>query len=299
MRRNSALFFVGLAGVCWASSGVSVQNFFLHSDKTPAELTNIRMCAAGFIMLVILALRGKIFLPIKILNRRPRLWLDVFIYGTIGVVMVQFTYFQAISIGGAAATTVILSATPAMVVIWESVYRRKIPERKDIVAVIFAVVGVFLMVTGGNPNKLSVPLSCVLWSLASGAVFAFSAIFPKHIFAKKISPAFVTSAGMFSGGLLTFFFIDDYDWLPFLQPETIFNVTWIIIFGTVIAFFAFNAGLKFVTSEEASIMTMTEPVSSVLLSFIIFGATFGKVEMFGIFLVLAAIVSPVLLKNFR
>ncbi len=298
MNKNLAMILVGLAGVCWASSGVAVQDFFSHSEKTPIELTNVRMCSAGFLMLIILFLRGKFKWSAARLNRKPKLWLYLFIYGLIGVVMVQFTYFQAISIGGAAATTVILSATPAMVVIWEALYNRKFPARIEILAVILAIVGVFLLVTGGNFTKILVPLGCVVWSLASGAAFAFSMIFGKHLFAERINPEFMTSVGMFLGSLTTFALIDELDWTPFFARDTIFDVAWIIIFGTVTAFMIFNAGLKFLTAEEAALTNLSEPTSSVVISYFVFGTAFGLVESCGIILVLLAILSPVFAKKF-
>ena len=281
----------------WASSGVAVQDFFAHSSKSAIELTNIRMCTAGAILILISARRKNFWLSFGFLNRHPRFWFDVVIYGIVGVVFMQFTYFQGISIGGAAATTVICYACPAMVVLWESFYHRKFPKRGEVIAVVLAMCGVFLLVTGGNPTKLLVPLGCVVWSLLSGAAFAFSAIFPKHLFAKKIDPYFLTGVGMFVGGLFTFALIDDKNWLPFLAPDVLFDVSWIIIFGTVAAFLSFNAGLKFLTPEEASITATTEPAASVVISWIIFGTAFGFVESIGIILVLLAIVMPSIIKR--
>ena len=292
-----ALIFVGMAGVLWASSGVAVQDFFTHSSKTAIELTNVRMCTAGAILILIAMRRKNFWLSLSLLNRHPRLWLDLIIYGIVGVVFMQFTYFQAISIGGAAATTVICYACPAMVVLWESLYHRKFPKRGEVIAVALAMCGVFLLVTGGNPTKLLVPLGCVVWALASGAAFAFSAIFPKHLFAKKIDPYFLTGVGMFVGGLFTFALVDEKNWLPFFAADVLFDVSWIIIFGTVAAFLSFNAGLKFLTAEEASITVTTEPAASVIISWIIFGTAFGFVESIGIILVMLAIVAPSLIKN--
>lgn len=297
MGRNLALILVGLSGIFWASSGVAVQDFFTHSTKSTLELTNIRMCGAGLLMLVILFLQGKIKRSAARMNRKPKLWLYLFIYGLIGIVMVQFTYFQAISIGGAAATTVILAATPAMVVIWESLYNRKFPAKIEIAAVIFAIIGVFLLVTGGDPAKILVPLPCVFWSLSSGAAFAFSMIFGKVLIAEKIDPAFMTTFGMLTGGLITFLLVENFELTPFFEREVIFNVAWIIIFGTAIAFFIFNAGLKYLTPEETSLMEMTEPTSSVVISYFAFGTAFGLIESLGIILVFLAILSPVLIKK--
>ena len=298
MSRNLAVILVGLAGVCWASSGVAVQDFFSHSAKSPMELTNIRMCSAGFLMLVILFLRGKFLKSFVRLKMKPNLLIHLALYGIIGVVIVQFTYFQAISIGGAAPTTVILSSTPVMAIAWDAIHAKKLPRRAEILAVIFAMLGVFLLVTGGNPTKILVPLTCVLWSLSSGAAFVFSMFFGKHLFAEKIDPMFMTSTGMFFGGLLTFPLIENKNWTPFFKSEVIFDVAWIVIFGTATAFLIFNAGLKFITAEEAAITSTTEPASSVVISYFVFGTAFGLIESVGIILVLLAIISPVILKNF-
>jgi len=298
LKRSLALIFVGLAGIFWASSGVAVQDFFMYSEKTSMELTNIRMCLAGAILIIIsLYRRKKFILSVKILNNSPKLWFDVIIYGIIGVMFMQFTYFQGISIGGAAAATVICYTCPAMVVIWESVYNKKFPRRGEVLAVILAMIGVFLLVTGGNPTKLLVPMGCVLWSLASGAAFAFSAIYPKHLFAKKIDALFLTGVGMFIGGLSTFLLINDWNWMGFFAFETTFDVIWIIIFGTVAAFLSFNAGLKFLTPEEASITVTTEPAASVIISWAVFRTKFGLIESFGIILVLLAIIMPSIVKK--
>lgn len=297
LSRVLALIVVGMAGVLWASSGVAVQDFFAHSEKSAMELTNIRMCLAGAILTLYSTRRKSFWLSLGLLNRHPRLWLDVVIYGVIGVMFMQFTYFQGIAIGGAAAATVICYACPAMVVLWESFYHKRLPNLGEVVAVVLAMSGVFLLVTGGNPTKLLVPIGCVLWSLASGAAFAFSAIYPKHLFAKKIDPYFLTGVGMFIGGLTTFALIDDWTWQPFFDSEVLFDVSWIIIFGTVGAFLSFNAGLRFLTPEEASITVTTEPAASVIISRIIFGTAFGAVESFGIVLVLLAIVAPTIIKR--
>lgn len=286
-----------MAGIFWASSGVAVQGFFMHSEKSAMELTNIRMCIAGAILILMATRRKNFRLTLKILKKRLKLWLDVMIYGIIGVMFMQFTYFQGIAIGGAAATTVICYACPAMVVMWESFYHRKFPKVGEIIAVILAMSGVFLLVTGGNPTKLLVPIGCVVWSLASGAAFAFSAIFPKHLFAKKIDPYFLTGVGMFFGGLSTFLLISDWNWSEFFAPNVIFDVSWIIIFGTIAAFLSFNAGLRFLTPEEASITATTEPAASVIISWAIFGTKFGLIESFGIILVLLAIITPSIVKK--
>lgn len=297
MNRTVALILVGLAGVMWASSGVAVQDFFAHSYKSPMDLTNIRMIMAGLFLLLIAWLHGGLKRSLRILRFKPRLWIDTVIYGIIGMAIMQFTYFQAISIGGAAATTVIQYACPAFVVIFDSLYYRQLPGRGEVIAVILAMIGVFLLVTGGDIDKMVVPLACVLWSLASGAFFAFSAIFPKHLFESRIDQYFLTSIGMIIGGLFTFLLVDEINWMPFFQPDTIFDVMWIVIFGTVGAFLLFNIGLVYLTPEEASVTAAMEPVASVIISFFVFGTVFGLIETVGIIMVILAILTPIFIRS--
>ena len=98
---------------------------------------------------------------------------------------------------------------------------------------------------------------------------------------------------MLIGGIFSFVLVDEINWLPFFDPDVIFDVGWIIVIGTVGAFLLFNAGLIYLTPEEASVTAATEPVASVIISYLVFGTIFGFIEMIGIFLVIFAILIPV------
>ena len=281
----------------WASSGVAVQDFFLHSNKSAMDLTNIRMILAGSLLLLISFIQGGFKRNLQVLNQYPRLWIDIGIYGIFGMVIMLYSYFQAISIGGAAATTVLQYACPAFVVIFDSLYYRRMPSRSEVIAAILATSGVLLLVTGGNFDKLSVPLACVFWSLTSGAFFAFSAIFPKHLYVTKIDPYFLTSVGMLIGGAFSFLLVDEINWKPFFESDVIFDLACIVILGTVLAFLIFNAGLLYLTPEEASVTATTEPVASVIISYFVFSTTFGIIESIGICLVIIAILAPIFIRE--
>ena len=296
MNLHLAIVLVILAGVAWGSSGIAVQVFFQHSTRTPIELTNIRMILSSILIFIVAWRYGGIRKNFRILNRWRGLWIELAIYGIIGIMLMQYTYFAAIESGSAAAATVIQYVYPAMVITWTSLSRRKFPHAGEIIAVIFACVGIFLLVTEGDLSKLSVPIECILFGLASGACFAFASIYPKRLFA-LFDPYFLTAIGMFIGGIATFPFLPDLDWFEFFKPDVIFYTLWIIFIGTTIAFIFFNAGLKYLSPEIASVSATIEPVASVVISYFVFGTTFGSIALIGIFLVLLAIVSPVLIRK--
>lgn len=294
MNLHLAIIFVLLAGTAWASSGIAVQVFFQHSTRTPIELTNIRMILSSILIFIVAWRYGGIRKNFRILNRWRGLWLELVIYGIIGIMLMQYTYFAAIKFGSAASVTVITYVYPAMVICWTSFAHRKIPPAGEILAVILAIVGVFLLVTEGDPSKLSVSIECLILSVASGACFAFASIYPKRLFA-LFDPYFLTAIGMFIGGIATFPFLPDLNWFEFFKPDVIFYTLWIIFIGTTIAFIFFNAGLKYLSPEIASVSATIEPVASVVISYFVFGTTFGSIALIGIFLVILAIISPVLI----
>ena len=296
MNLHLAIVLVILAGISWGSSGIAVQSFFQHSTKTPIELTNIRMIISSILIFIIAWRYGNLRRSFKILNRWRGLWIELVIYGLIGIMLMQFTYFAAIKFGSAASVTVITYVYPAMVIFWTSLSHRKIPPRGEILAVIFAITGVFLLVTEGDLSKLSVSIECLILSIASGACFAFASIYPKRLFA-IFDPYFLTAIGMFIGGIATIPFLPELDWIPFFDSTVIFYTLWIIFIGTAVAFVFFNAGLKFLTPEIASVSATIEPVASVVISYFVFRTMFGAIALLGIFLVLLAIVSPVLIRK--
>ncbi len=292
MSKLAALFAVAVAAVMWAGSGTAAQHFFSHSDKSALELSNIRMILAGLLLLPVAWETHGLSRAAKKLRATPRLFRDIFLYAAIGIFLVQYTYFQGISAGNAAATTVICYTCPAMVVAYDAVVGHRPPKFGEILTVAMAIGGIVLLVTGGEPGNLSVPLACLAWSLVSAVCFAFSAIYPRHLLL-DFDPYFLLSAGLLLGGTGSFLFVGAPDWRPFFASEVVLDLVYIVICGTVLAFLLFNAGLLYLSPEEATVTATIEPAASVLLAALIFGTRFGTAELCGIGLVLAAILVPI------
>ena len=156
-----------------------------------------------------------------------------------------------------------------------------------------ATLGIFLLVTGGDTEKLLVPLACLLWGLLSSACFAFAAIYPRHLLL-EFDPYFLLAMGLLIGGAGSSFFVGTLDWRPFFAPEVVFDIGFIVVCGTALAFVLFNAGLLYLSPEQATVTATIEPAASVLLASVLFGTRFGAAELLGVGMVLAAILMPVL-----
>ena len=83
----------------------------------------------------------------------------------------------------------------------------------------------------------------------------------------------------------------------FFTAGTWLDLLVIIGFGTIVAFFAFNLGLRWLSPEETAITATIEPVASVIFAWLIFDTHFVTMQVIGIAFVIAAILTPNLLRK--
>lgn len=286
-----AIMMVVSAGVMWAGSGLGAQNVYEKSSINAMELTAFRMIMAGIILLGMTVWEGKFKSSMKAMNEHKLLWPDVLIYAVVGLMLMHYTYFEAIAYGDAPTATVILYSCPAMVVCYQAIREHHLPSETKMFTTFLAVFGTFLLVTGGNPATLNVSVICILLSLLNGVIYSFASIYPKHLFL-KINRTFILGVGMILGGLVSWAFVPDMNLAAFFEPDIIVGVMWIVLFGTVAAFLLYNTGLMYLSPEQALITAASEPIASVLMSWAFFQMSFDMIQSLGIMMVVMAIIAP-------
>ena len=297
MSHLSAVLFVLLAGTAWAASGTAAQHFYTQSDHIPIELTQVRLFLSSSLFFMLAWWSGGLRRGLRSVRRNPRILLQLAIHGILGIMFVQYSYFEGIAAGDAAATTVITYTSPAMMILYLAVRWRRMPSAAEAGTVVVAVAGVFLLVTGGDIARLSVPMACIVWSLVSAIVFVFAMVYPVHLL-RLFDRFFLLAVCMLMGGISllpvtqVIFSVDS-----FFTAGTWLDLLVIIVLGTVVAFFAFNAGLRWLSPEETAITATIEPVASVFFAWLIFDTHFVALQMVGIMLVIAAILTPNLLRK--
>lgn len=297
MSHLSAVLFVLLAGTAWAASGTAAQHFYTQSDHIPIELTQVRLFLSSSLFFMLAWWSGGLRRGLRSVRRNPRILVQLAIHGILGIMFVQYSYFEGIAAGDAAATTVITYTSPAMMILYLAVRWRRLPSAAEAGTVVVAVAGVFLLVTGGDIARLSVPMACIVWSLVSAIVFVFAMVYPVHLL-RLFDRFFLLAVCMLMGGISllpvtqVIFSVDS-----FFTAGTWLDLLVIIVLGTVVAFFAFNAGLRWLSPEETAITATIEPVASVFFAWLIFDTHFVALQMVGIMLVIVAILTPNLLRK--
>ena len=104
------LILCAAGSLCWSISGIAGQ--FLLEDKSfiPSQLTTVRMIGAGLLLLVWewFSERG---LLLSVVRERSNRW-KLFWFGVIGLMITQYTYFEAIHYSNAPTATIISYLLP-------------------------------------------------------------------------------------------------------------------------------------------------------------------------------------------
>ncbi len=291
-----ALCLCMTAGVGWASSGMAAQHFFTQCELSAMDLTVFRMTTTSILMLALTVYRGRFRKNMAVMKKEPHLWAELLFYGVVALMAMQYTYFQAIDLGNAAVVTVLQYTCPAMVIFWLALSNRKWPDKGSVIAVILAIFGTFFLATGGHVDTLSMTAECFYYTMASAVFYAIAAVYPKHL-QRKMDNSFLLFWGMLIGGISASFLTDDFSYLKFFHWNLAFDLFVIIFCGTAVAFVCYNAGLARLSADQASITTTVEPVASVILSYFIFGQTFGLAETLGIVMIVVAIAMPAIFRK--
>ena len=284
--RGKGILLALLGASMWGASGASGQFILQNCQFDTGWLVDTRMLLAGMILLIIDAAghHGDIFSIWKDKTRAK----DLILFGVVGLLAVQYTYFASIRAGNAAAATVLQYLMPVVLIAWSVLIRHERLRPVEILCVILAVGGTFLLVTHGSLTSLVIPLPAVLWGLGSAFAAAYYTVKPRNLIREWRAPL-VVGWGMFIGGVA---------FLPFAPPwafSGIWNLqaglayAFIIFFGTVVAFGCYLGSLAYLKPSETGSLGSAEPLTAIILSVAFLGVSFGIIDAVGVAMILGTV----------
>ncbi len=277
---------VCLGASMWGGSGVAGQYLLQDCGFSTGWLVVSRMLIAGVILLGLdfCLYRENIFKVWKD-SRDAR---DIVIFATLGMLAVQYTYFACIKYGNAAAATVLQYLMPVIIVGYTALAARKLPKALEMLCVVMAVGGTFLLVTHGSLDRMAISMEAFAWGLVSAVAAAVYTMKPKRLI-RKWRATLIIGWGMLLGGCCL---------MP-VCPPWLFEGRWdllsaliyayVIIFGTVVAFGCYLGSLKYIQPAEAGILGSVEPLSAIALSIAFLGASFGLMDILGTGLIIGTV----------
>lgn len=279
------LIFVIIGAALWGIGGTASDYIFTETPVDVNWYVTARLTISGIILLSIYTL----FFRKKhrtVWNKHTVLMFSI--YSILGMTMVQYTFMAAIGYGNAAIATVLQCTGPIYIILY-AVMKKYRPWTKAEAFIIFAmIIGVILIATNGNLMNLAVSPVALMFGLASGVALAYYTLHAP-VLLQVIHPLQLVGGSMLTGGIIMNFihpiwvFDFSFDW----TAMQIIILALSILLGTTLAFYLYITSMKYISSTEAGILGLLEPVSAVLTSVILLNVGFGMYQVAGIILILA------------
>lgn len=274
-----------VAGIAWGLSGTSGQYLMVHGISA-LVLTNLRLLIAGGILMLLAYATAKDKMLAFLKDRKSLL--SLLIFALIGLFLNQFAYLTAIQETNAGTATVLQYVCPVGILIYSCIKDKVAPTLGEIISIILAIGGIFLIATHGQLDQLSMTPAGLFWGLFSALTYALYIILPIALI-KKWGSSLVIGVGMVIAGLVA---------LPFtgvLQAniptslDFLLAFAGIILIGTVFAYTAFLKGASLIGPVKSSLLASIEPISAVFFAFLIMNEQFYPIDFLGMAMILFAV----------
>ncbi|ULT54915.1 EamA family transporter [Neobacillus drentensis] len=276
MNRQKGIALVITGAVFWGIGGTVAKKLFQQYQIDVDWLVTTRLLLAGFLLLTVQFFRKDRSQILGVWKTRKTA-IPLLIFGLIGMLAVQYTYMASIQHGNAAVATLLQYLAPVIIIVYLIIRKQTIVTRNDLLTVSLALVGCFFLLTNGSISQLSVPTPAIVWGVLSGFALAFYTLYAIPLL-KQYDSLVIVGWAMMIGGLA----------LSFIHPpwqldtrgltlEAYLYLFFVIIFGTMIAFWFYIESLQSLAPKESSLLGSIEPLAAVLTT------VFWLKESFGIF----------------
>ena len=290
MTKNRTLLGIIFAisgGVFWGFSGTCGEFVFKNYVVDSKWLCSVRILISGLILMGIsfLRYRSKIIALFK--NKRDML--QTALFGIFGLLMSQYCYLTAISYSNAGTATVLQYVGPVMIMIITCFMGKRLPRIAELVALILAVGGTFLIATHGNPGSLSITPEALIYGLLSALALVFYTMLPTKVI-PKYGTIPVIGVGMTIGGIILMFIVRPWNYEVHLDFAGYAATAALLIVGTVLAYTIYLMGVEYAGAVKASVACSVEPVAAAVFSAIWIGNQFLAVDIVGFAAIISAVV---------
>ena len=289
--RTKGITLVIIGTMLWGVSGTVAQFLFQQKSFNPEWLVVVRLLISGFILLLYGYLKKD--KNIKNIWKEKNDRIILLLFGILGMLGVQYTYFAAIKHGNASTATILQYLSPVIITCYLIIRNKKLPNIIQLLSITLALIGTFFIITRGNINSLSLSKPALFWGIASAFCAAIYTLQPISLL-KKYGSIATISWGMIIGGLAFSFIHSPFNFTGELSIVSIISVIFVIIFGTIITLYCYLESLKYLLPTESSVLSCIEPLSATILSVLWLNVSFGLPELIGT----ACIICTVILLSF-
>ena len=275
-----------VAGIAWGLSGTSGQYLMVHGFPV-LVLTNIRLLIAGVLLVLCMLLTNqkKLF---EMLKDREAM-MSLVLFALLGLLLNQFAYLKSIYESNAGTATVLQYVCPVGILAYTCLKDWVAPTITEVLSMILAIGGTFLIATHGQLDHLSVTPAGLFWGLFAAFTYALYILIPIQLI-KRWGSIPVIGVGMTLAGLALTPFSGILYFHLRLSMEVYLALVGIILVGTILAYTLFLKGTSLVGPVKSSLLAAVEPISAVFFAFLLMHEQFYLLDFIGMFMILSAVV---------
>ncbi len=266
-------------GALWGFSGTAVSYLFRSSGIDPMWVMSVRMVLAGILFLLFSVARGD-RRPFELLRDKSAVR-DLLLFAGAGLFLNQFSYLMAIQATNSATATVLQSLQLLPVAAVACVIGRRAPKRREVIGMVLALAGTFLITTGGDPSQMALPPAGLAFGLLAALGGAGLAVFPGKILSTYGVSA-VNGWAMLLVGLIAAPFVPDWG-----QAVASFDISCWVVFGALVvlgtwcSYLFYMQGVHEIGSLKTAMLSTVEPISATVLSALWVGVVFSPTDLLG------------------
>ena len=277
--------FTVIAGIAWGLSGTSGQYLMAHGISA-LVLTNIRLIVAGLLLVLLSYIKSKEQF-LAFLKDKSSVF-SLLLFSLFGLFLNQLAYLSAIQETNAGTATVLQYVCPVRILAYTCIKDKVAPTIAEILSMILAIGGTFLIATHGQLEQLSMTPAGLFWGLFSALTYALYIILPIKLI-QKWGSILVIGVGMTISGFVAVPFTGIIGASLPMSFDIFLAFVGIILIGTLFAYTAFLKGASMVGPVKSSLLASIEPISAVFFAFMIMGDIFYPIDFLGMAMILLAV----------
>lgn len=272
------------ATAMWGLVGILVQYLISQKQFTPEWLVNTRLLASGLILLI----AAYFFYEKNIFKILKHNLVGLILLGIIGMLGSQYGFYIAIKYSNAPTATILVFLLPVFIMLYTLIIKHKRPSGVELICILFAITGTICIVTKGDFSSIVLSPMALVAGITSALCCVFYTLQPRKMLA-KYSPTNVMGWSMLFGGIFISCFNNPLEIPSEITIYTLSAILGMILFGTVIAFCFYLKSLDYLPATQASILTVGEPLCSIILSVIFLNVSFSFIELIGATFILSTV----------
>lgn len=210
------------------------------------------------------------------------------IFSVFGMMLCQYSYFTTIQYSNAGTATVLQYTGPAMILVYLCIRQLRKPKSYELLALFCSMFGTFILATHGKVSELSIPPRALLWGLISAVTLVIYTLQPAELM-KRYSTLLALGWGMTIGGAVLMLIRRPWTVHPVIDGQTVLAMSFIVIFGTICAFYCYLSGVRMVGASSASMLACIEPVAATVISIVWLKVRFQTIDLVGFVFVLSTV----------